>query len=123
MCLFKYINKNIHLSAKISEDSVFKQKLPSNLTVGVGKPLKLQAQVYGVPLPNVQWFKHGIPLLPSEHVKIDIQPDGTVTLTIDQTKPEDKGKYELRATIPDGTAASVSNVTVSGKLWIFPFNW
>lgn len=89
--------------------------LPSNLNVVVGKPLNLQAQVDGRPLPDVEWFKDGVPLKPSEHVKFGIKPDGTITLEIKQARPEDTGKYELRATCPAGKFVTASDVVVGGN--------
>lgn len=111
--LFKNIIK-IYFIAKSAEDSIFKRKLPSNINVVVGKPLNLQAQVEGSP-SDIQWFKNGIPLTANDHVKMDIQPDGTVTLKIDQATLDDKGIYELKVTNGKGTATSSSDVIVAGK--------
>ena len=46
---------------------------------------------------------------------MDIQPDGTVTLKIDQTTLDDKGIYELKVTNGKGTATSSSDVIVASK--------
>lgn len=50
----------------------------NDATVVVGEPLALEAQVIGFPVPEVKWFKDGIPLRPSENVNFIAQPDGVI---------------------------------------------
>ena len=94
--------------------SIIREKLPSNVNIAVGQPLNLQAKVASPVPANVQWFKDGIPIKQSDDIKIDKKPDGTVLLKIEQTQPQDAGKYELKATGPKGEAVSSSNVVIGG---------
>lgn len=50
----------------------------NDVTVIVGEPLALQAQIIGFPVPEVKWLKDGIPLRPSENVNFIMQPDGVI---------------------------------------------
>ena len=95
--------------------SIIKENLPSNVNIAVGQPLTLQAKVASNLPINVQWIKDGIPIKQSDSIKIDgIKSDGTVSLKIEQTQPQDAGKYELKATGPKGEAVSSSNVVIGG---------
>jgi len=92
---------------------VFKQQLPDSINVVEGEPLNLVAKIAGKPLPNVQWTKDGVPIKPSEGVKIETKPDGTVSLSIDCAQPQDAGKYILSVDTPSGQVSSSSDATVS----------
>ena len=94
--------------------SIIKEKLPSNVNIAVGQPLNLQAKVASPAPANVQWFKDGIPIKQSDDIKIDKKPDGTVSLKIEQTHPEDTGKYELKVSDSKGESVSSSDVLVGG---------
>lgn len=98
------------------EDKIIKQKLPSKIEIATGQPLNLQAKLEGHPLPEVQWLKDGIKIESNEDVKIIKKPDGTVALNIEQARPEDSGKYELKAIGPKGESTSYSDVVVGGIL-------
>ena len=99
--------------SKEKEDLLIKKKLPSDVDVTPGKPLNLEAKVDEQ--SDVQWFKDGVAVESSEDVKIIQKSDGTVALKIEQTQPEDSGKYELRASGSKGESVSSSDVKVGGK--------
>ena len=103
------------ISGEPTADSMIKQKLPPKIEVAEGKPFKLEVKVDGRPLPDVQWFKDGVPLKPNEHIKFGIKPDGTVTLEIKEAQPGDTGKYELKATSPNGQSSATSSDVVVGS--------
>jgi Immunoglobulin I-set domain len=52
----------------------------TDVTAIVGEPLKLQAQILGYPVPEIEWLKDGIPIRPSESVNYILQPDGVIGL-------------------------------------------
>ena len=106
-------SSDVVIASKQIADSIIKQKLPSNIEIAEGKPLKLEAKVTGN--PEVQWTKDGSPVKANENVKIDKKSDGTVSLEIEKAQPEDTGKYELKATTPKTQSVSSSDVVVGGK--------
>ncbi|GIY12995.1 obscurin, partial [Caerostris darwini] len=77
-----------------------------------GEPGKLTAKVDGEPKPNVKWLKDGMPLEPSDRIKMRQDPDGTVTLDIAKVLPEDAGKYTLLVSNLGGETRSSANVEV-----------
>lgn len=46
--------------------------------VAVGEALNLEGQILAFPAPEIQWFKDGIQLRPSETVNFVLQPDGVI---------------------------------------------
>ncbi|KAL1432471.1 hypothetical protein MTO96_013227 [Rhipicephalus appendiculatus] len=91
------------------------QSLPSKVRVEDGEPLKLEAKVPGHPEPEVQWLKDGEPVVPSDHIKLTQEPDGTVALEVDEISPADAGHYALVANNDKGKAATESDVETKPK--------
>ncbi|GFR06110.1 obscurin, partial [Trichonephila clavata] len=77
-----------------------------------GEPGKLTAKIDGEPKPDVKWLRDGVPLEPSDRIKMSQSPDGTVTLDIAEVKPEDAGKYTLLISNVGGEMRSSANVEV-----------
>ncbi|GFY50994.1 obscurin [Trichonephila inaurata madagascariensis] len=77
-----------------------------------GEPGKLTAKIDGEPKPDVKWLRDGVPLEPSDRIKMSQSPDGTVTLDIADVKPEDAGKYTLLISNVGGEMRSSANVEV-----------
>lgn len=91
------------------------KSLPSKVRVEDGEPLKLEAKVPGHPEPEVQWLKDGEPVVPSDHVKLTQEPDGTVALEMDEVRPEDAGHYKVQANNDKGQVASETDVETQPK--------
>ncbi|XP_054168063.1 obscurin-like [Oppia nitens] len=87
-------------------------KFPDNVDVVEGKPFDLKANIGGQPKPVVQWLKDGIPLKASDHIKFETKPDGSVALHIENSRPEDSGKYTLIADNPLGEMRASTDVDV-----------
>lgn len=87
-------------------------KLPDSVDVIVGQPLKLSAKVDAQQSPLIKWMKDDIRIEPSDHIKIESHPDGTVTLGIDCAQIHDTGRYALVVKTRDGEDMSASNVFV-----------
>lgn len=47
-------------------------------------------------------------------MQTECSPDGTCTLTIDKTVKEDEGEYVCQATNPEGSAATVAELVMTG---------
>lgn len=50
----------------------------------------------GFPDPEVEWFKNGDKIHSNDRVRIDIEPNGLLRLTISDITPDDVGKYSCR---------------------------
>ncbi|XP_037043462.1 obscurin isoform X3 [Bradysia coprophila] len=61
-----------------------------------GMKAKFTACATGFPEPEVEWFKDGNRLYPNDRVRIDIEPNGLLRLTISDITPDDVGKYSCR---------------------------
>jgi len=77
--------------------------------------LFIRSQVRGTPKPQVAWFQGKDYIFPTEDFLIESQRDGTQTLTIRESFPEDTGLYTCRATNRLGTTITQAQLTVLGK--------
>ncbi|GAB0092620.1 Obscurin [Sergentomyia squamirostris] len=68
----------------------------SDAKVVAGDVLKLEAEVIGFPVPEVQWYKDGVPVRLSPQVNFVCQPNGIIGLVIDCARPEDAGVYTCK---------------------------
>ncbi|EEC19673.1 conserved hypothetical protein, partial [Ixodes scapularis] len=101
--------------------SMFKLKKPAfdkelePMTLTEGKPAKLEAKLAPGSKPtSVKWFKDGRPIRPSDRVRQEEKPDGTLALCIDDVKPEDAGRYSVVASNDAGEAESEAPVKTVG---------
>ncbi|GFS42845.1 obscurin, partial [Trichonephila inaurata madagascariensis] len=76
-----------------------------------GQPLRLVAKVSGKPT-SIKWQKDGEDVLDDGRIKLTESPDGTISLTIDQVKKTDAGKYTVIASNAEGKARSAALVEV-----------
>ena len=93
----------------------FFRSLPPSLDLEQGEPLELFAKCDGSPIPMVAWYKDGEIIIPNDHVKIDVLPDGTMRLSIDHVKPTDSGAYKVVASNTGGDNPSQCAVAVKRK--------
>lgn len=93
-----------------SKKPAFEKELESTV-MPEGKPSRLEAKLSPGSNPeDVTWLKDGSPVIPSERVKLEEKPDGTLVLSINDVKPQDAGHYEVIATNKAGKAASDADV-------------
>jgi len=65
----------------------------------------------------IRWylrFKDDKPITPSDRIKADISPDGTISLSINLATNSDAGVYVCEVSNEAGTIRSDANVFVSG---------
>ncbi|XP_076762738.1 obscurin isoform X1 [Xylocopa sonorina] len=86
--------------------------LPKSAEVDEGDTLELKAKVDGSPLPEILWYKDGELIVPDDHVKIEILPDGTTRLVIDTVTPTDCGAYKLVLSNSTGELTSLCAVAI-----------
>ncbi|XKL66048.1 hypothetical protein PGB90_009468 [Kerria lacca] len=66
-----------------------------NVTIDIGKELKLVCRVKGTPLPALQWFKDGAPIIVTSRLRIQYKKKRSL-LVIPKVRNSDSGKYECR---------------------------
>lgn len=76
------------------------------------KPLTLEAKIEGQPQPEINWFRNGKEIVPSDDFKITKEETKTV-LKISKKAKQKSGKYEVRATNPAGEARTSGSVTIT----------
>ena len=100
-------------NVEVEQGPVLIEKLPERVNVLVGKPLKLTAKIQSDSPPDkIMWTKDGVPIKPSDNVKLKSRPDGTLCLEIDSAQPSYVGKYAVYAKIGAKGVGSMGIVTV-----------
>lgn len=88
----------------------------------------LEAEIEGVPKPEIKWYKNGKELKADSKYEI-IEEENVTKLIIKKKVPKKQkaGRYEVRATNPRGEAKSASTVVITEELndtqpprWIQP---
>ena len=101
---------------KAPKTATIDEPLPSEVIVAEGQLLRLVAKVSGNPLPDVTWFKSGIPLAHGDdggRVSIRRLPDGSSILEIPSADPEkDSSLYKFVVSNSMGESTSETNVDV-----------
>lgn len=85
------------------------------MNVVEGDVLKLEAEITGFPVPEIQWLKDGAPIRLAPEVNFICQPNGVIGLTIDSARPEDAGVYTVNAVNKLGDSSDKATVDVEPK--------
>lgn len=88
------------------------EKELENVSVNASQPLKLEAKVKAYPPPKIEWTKDGVPIKTSQGFNVIKQPDGTVGLEIEKSKPDHAGLYTLTASNKLGEVTGEANVEI-----------
>lgn len=72
----------------------------------------MKAKIDGSPMPEISWYKDGEKIVPDEHTRIEILPDGTTKLIIDCVQPLDCGAYKLVINNSTGEQSSLCAVAI-----------
>ena len=72
----------------------------------------LTARIYGVPNPEIKWYKDWQPLTSSSRIKIEKKDSDTYTLTINDAISKDAGLYSISATNFAGTVSSSAMIHI-----------
>ncbi|CAF0838305.1 unnamed protein product, partial [Adineta ricciae] len=78
-----------------------------------GQPIQLTCQVQGFPKSELLWFKNNVPLpLSARHKIAHDANNGTITLRVTDSRPEDSGVYTVIAKNPQGYVETTAHVIV-----------
>lgn len=86
----------------------------ADLTVPEGSPARFVTSLGGVPPPKVVWVREGHIIKQSRDFQMN-QDQGSASLVIRHTYPEDEGVYVCRATNASGQAETSARLTVQRK--------
>lgn len=91
----------------------FPEPLKELVQVETNKPLILEAQVFGLPPPKIEWLKDGKSIDKSSRIQMVRSDEGKCQLKIDQAKPQDAGVYSLKAINDNGEMLTETKVEVA----------
>merc|ERR1712025_713551 len=69
------------------------KSVPQDLQVREGNPVRLECQVNGRPVPELNWYKNGIQVHNDDNHKIVVNENGIHSLLIMSATRQDKGTY------------------------------
>lgn len=84
-----------------AEPPMFLKKI-GDIEVYEGMKARFTACATGWPEPDVEWFLNGDRIYPNDHTQVEVEPNGLLRLTINNTTPADVGKYTCRVFNPHG---------------------
>ncbi|XP_015607040.1 titin isoform X3 [Cephus cinctus] len=87
-------------------------KLLTDVLVAEGEETVFECIVTGDPKPDLKWFLNNSEIIENERIRMNYQDDGTGTLRISRTIPEDKGNYIAKATNHLGEAKAFAHLIV-----------
>lgn len=76
------------------------------------KPLKIECEVRGVPLPIVEWFKGDQLITASDKIKLETRNNNTFILSVPVTTADFDGAYKIRLSNEHGESTHEFNVIV-----------
>ena len=79
-----------------------------------GQRAIFEAEVKGIPFPQVDWSKDGTSLKPNKNVTLD-RKNEYVTCSYEKTNREDSGFYQLQCSNPWGLVESKARLTIHGR--------
>ncbi|XP_075169287.1 obscurin isoform X4 [Haematobia irritans] len=84
-----------------SEPPVFLKKI-GDCDIYPGMDAKFTAMATGYPRPEVEWFKNGQKLFPTDRIHIETEGNGLMRLCIKNADESDVGRYSCRVFNPHG---------------------
>lgn len=89
---------------------------PADTSVTLNKPIKIDCEIAGIPIPNIAWFKDGQSLVENDRVKIENKLKTTFILTFKNCLKEDAGVYTVKLDNESGIAEAFFTLTVQRNL-------
>lgn len=85
------------------------------ITTMDGQMITFTCKVTGKPRPEVTWYRNGKLIEENKDVSITYLEDGTCTLAINETFPEDSGDYTCKAVNAAGEVSTTAPLVVDCK--------
>lgn len=83
-----------------------------------GMKARFTACATGFPEPEAEWFKNGNKIHSSDRVRIDVEPNGLLRLTITDITPDDVGTYSCRIFNAHGDATCQAELVYDSETGI-----
>ncbi|XP_058829179.1 obscurin isoform X2 [Topomyia yanbarensis] len=83
--------------------------------VVIGETLHVEGKIAGFPMPEVRWFKDGVPIHQTRAINFINEPNGIVGFIIDRATPEDAGIHTCEVVNAVGKASSASIAEIIPK--------
>ena len=96
----------------VSGAPIIVRKPNAALIISEKKPLKVEFEVNGLPLPEIEWFRNHEPLISDARIKLDARLKVVHTLAIDSTNLEDATLYTFKAKNDSGEVSESFNLSV-----------
>ncbi|XP_014601997.1 PREDICTED: uncharacterized protein LOC106785786 isoform X2 [Polistes canadensis] len=104
--------KEVSVSSTVPSSPPKFVKLPTDSLVAEGEDASFECAVIGEPKPEVKWYFDNNEIITDNRILIKEKEDGTITLKILSTIPEDKGNYVVKATNISGEAKAFARLVV-----------
>ena len=88
---------------------------PGDASIVLNKPVKVECEISGIPIPDCVWYKDGHEVVQNDRVKIDTKAKTVYTLNIKNCLKEDAGKYTVKVSNNCGIAEESFNIDIQGK--------
>ncbi|XP_043502049.1 muscle M-line assembly protein unc-89 isoform X6 [Polistes fuscatus] len=104
--------KEVPVSSTVPSSPPKFVKLPTDSLVAEGEDASFECAVTGEPKPEVKWYFDNNEIITDNRILIKEKEDGTITLKILSSIPEDKGNYVVKATNISGEAKAFARLVV-----------
>ena len=89
-------------------------KKPVDTTVVLGKPLKIECEVSGIPLPEITWLKDNEPLIEDDRISVESKAKGLFFLNFKICEKIDCGTYTVKLHNESGDIDANFILTIHG---------
>jgi hypothetical protein len=91
-------------------------KKPTDSSVVLNKPLRIDCEIGGIPIPEIEWLKDGNQIVENERVKIENKTKTAYILNFKTCTKEDAGTYTIKLSNNSGKNEHSFNISIQGKL-------
>ena len=95
---------------------VIVRKPNPEVSVAEKKAIKVEFEVTGLPLPEIEWFKNDVPLSSEGKIKLETRLKTIHTFALDNAALSDASKITFKAKNDTGEASESFNLIVQSKL-------
>lgn len=105
----------MYFPLNISDKPHFSSRMPVETLGEFGRDLSLKCDVDGEPVPDVKWFRDGIPLEETPNLRFNVM-DNNHSLHINYMRLEDSGMFQCAASNQAGDVTGYTWLRVKSKL-------
>ena len=91
-------------------------KKPVDTAVVLGKPIKIECEIAGIPLPELVWLKDGGQIVENDRIKIENKLKTIYWINLKTCSKEDSGLYTIKIANDSGSAEATYNMSIQSKI-------